>query len=123
MQIHNIGSANSFPLKPQAARTASESFAEKLSQAAKTTTTAADDKKLRETCREMESVFLNYLLTQMRSTVHKTNLFGDNSKQEIVQSLLDSELSKNMAGAGGIGLADMIYRQLSTQQTKSQAPK
>lgn len=71
------------------------------------------DAKLKTVCREMESVFLNLMLTQMRATVPKSELV-DRSQEEIMQSMLDSELTKNMAQAGGMGLADMLYRQLKT---------
>lgn len=89
----------------------------------------AEDTKLRAVCKDMESVFLNMLLTQMRRTVPKDGILGQSSQQDIMQSLLDSEMSKNMAQAGGIGLADMLYRQLSPTlapnitSNKGQAPK
>ncbi|BBB91542.1 MAG TPA: rod-binding protein [Methylomusa anaerophila] len=69
--------------------------------------------KLKQACRDMEAVFLNIMLTRMRATVPKSGLLGDNKEENIYQSLLDTELTKNMAQAGGIGLADMLYRQLS----------
>lgn len=72
----------------------------------------AEDKKLRAACRDMEAVFLNMLLSRMRATVPKNSL-TNSRQQEIVQSLLDVELTQNMANAGGTGLADMLYRQLS----------
>jgi len=83
------------------------------------------DAKLKEACREMESVFLNILLQQMRRTVPKEGLLEQSSGEETMQSMLDSEVTKNMAKAGGMGLADMLYRQLAerTNMTnKGQAP-
>lgn len=100
-------------------------FADTLAKATDKAQQTKDDKKLRKACKDMEAVFLNLMLTTMRSTVQKSDLI-DTSKEEIMRSMLDSEMSKNMAEAGGIGLADMMYRQLSpTTQTpaKSQAPK
>ena len=77
-----------------------------------------EDKKLKAACRDMEAVFLNMLLGRMRATVPKSSLTGGN-KQEIIQSMLDTELTQNMARSGSSGLADMLYRQLS-MQTKCQ---
>lgn len=77
----------------------------------------AEDKKLRAACRDMEAVFLNMLLSRMRATVPKGSL-TDSHQQEIVQSMLDTELTQNMARAGGTGLADMLYRQLSQSAQK-----
>lgn len=112
MQINSIGSAAASS-NLAVSKATNTDFAAKLETAAKQLPAGQDDQKLRATCKEMESVFLNYMLTQMRATVPKVTLMGDNSKTDIMQSMLDSELSKNMAQAGGIGLADMIYRQLS----------
>jgi flagellar protein FlgJ len=71
-----------------------------------------EDKKLKAACRDMEAVFLNMLLSRMRATVPKSTLTNSN-QQEIIQSMLDSEMTQNMARAGGSGLADMLYRQLA----------
>lgn len=79
-----------------------------------------EDAKLKTACQEMEAVFLNIMLTQMRASVPKTNLMGGISQEEMMQSLLDTELTKNMAQAGGMGLANMLYRQLSKNAIKSQ---
>ena len=74
---------------------------------------AADDAKLKKACQEMESVFLNMLLKSMRDTVPKSELGGNNQRTEIIQSMLDTEMTRNMAAAGGTGLAAMMYRNLS----------
>jgi Rod binding protein len=78
-----------------------------------------DDAKLKAACREMEAVFLNMLLGEMRKSVPKGGLIDESSGEEIMRSMLDSELTKNMSQAGGIGLADMLYRQLSPKENRS----
>lgn len=78
--------------------------------------TPQDQAKLRKTCQEMEAIFLNMMLTTMRSTVPKNNLLGDNSKTDIMKSMLDTEMTKQMAYSGGIGLADLLYKQLNQTQ-------
>lgn len=80
-----------------------------------------DDKKLKAACRDMEAVFLNMLLSRMRETVPKSGL-TDSSRQDIVQSMLDSELTQNMARAGGTGLADVLYKQLTQTQLSGTRP-
>lgn len=103
-------------------------FASKLENATKAANSidSKEKAKLMKVCREMESVFLNYMMTTMRATVPKNGLTSGGFQEGIMQSMLDTELTRNMAQAGGIGLADMIYRQLSTStdsQKTSQAPK
>ncbi|SDD82436.1 rod-binding protein [Sporomusa acidovorans] len=92
----------------------------KTADAAKT---SAEDAKLRTACRDMEAVFLNLMLTQMRETVPKGNLLGNSREEQMLTSMLDTELTKNMAQAGGMGLADMLYRQLSKTTIQGQAKK
>lgn len=88
---------------------------------------AKEDAKLKAACTEMEAVFLNLLMKEMRKSVPKGGLVGNSSQEEIVRSLLDSEMTKNMAQSGGVGLAEMLYRQLSTNEAatdnKGQAPR
>lgn len=107
------------------------SFAETLEKAARTVkqrenpvATAAksgEDVKLKAACKEMEAVFLNMMLSKLRATVPKGNLLGNSQEEQMLTSLLDTELTKNMAQAGGMGLADMLYRQLSKSAVKGQA--
>lgn len=110
------------------------SFARRLEQAVKSSgqavgktaessATAAEDAKLRAACQDMEAVFLNLMLSRLRDTVPKDGLLGNSKEEQMMTSMLDTELTKNMAKAGGMGLADMLYRQLSKPTGKSQADK
>jgi flagellar protein FlgJ len=87
---------------------------------------AKEDAKLKAACKDMEALFLNLLLREMRKSVPKAGLIGNSSQEDIMRSLLDSEVTKNMAQAGGVGLADMLYRQLTisdaASKNKGQAP-
>jgi peptidoglycan hydrolase FlgJ len=75
-----------------------------------------DKQKLRAACQDFEAVFLNMMLQSMRATVPKSDFFGRNSGEELFKSMLDQETTKNMAKAGGAGLADMLYKQLVQEQ-------
>jgi peptidoglycan hydrolase FlgJ len=92
-------------------------FAQKLDQALGDKSIAASDKKLKKACQDMESVFLNMMMTSMRATVPKDSLLGESNEDDIMKSMLDTELSKSMAQAGGVGIASLLYRQLSPQQS------
>lgn len=125
MEISGISSASMINNINTAQTKAKGDFAEKLAQETEKAQESKDDIKLKKTCQEMEAVFLNMMLTNMRKTVQKSTLV-DTSQEDIMRSMLDSETTKNMAKAGGIGLADMIYRQLHTTATvnkKTQAPQ
>jgi Rod binding domain-containing protein len=72
------------------------------------------DEKLRESCEGFEAIFVQKMWEQMRKTLPKEG-YLHSKDEETYQSLFDIELSKKMTSAGGIGLADMLYEQLSQQ--------
>ncbi len=78
-----------------------------------------EQKKLREACQELESVFLNMMLGKMRDTIPERTLFPKSSGEKMMQSMLDVELTRVMAKGKGMGLADMLYKQLSNPGVKS----
>lgn len=75
----------------------------------------AYDKKLREACQGFEAMFLNMMYREMRNTVPDNTLFGTSNADKILQDMLDTEMVNNMAAAGGVGLADVLYKQLTLE--------
>lgn len=76
------------------------------------------EKELRQACEQFESVFLQKIWEQMRSTVPKEG-YLHSKEQDMYQSMFDEEMSKDMAASGGIGLAEMMYGQLSKRLENS----
>jgi murein DD-endopeptidase MepM/ murein hydrolase activator NlpD len=70
------------------------------------------DKALKKSCRDFESLLMHQLLKTMRRTVEKCDLFHGGQGEEIYESLLDMELSKSMSGLGPNSLAEILYQQL-----------
>lgn len=81
---------------------------------------AAEDKKLRDACQDFEAMFMSIMYKQMRNTVPENDLFGKSNGQKIFESMLDDEVMKNASKAGGIGLGDMLYRQLKLESKGQQ---
>ena len=73
---------------------------------------AQKEKKLRESCEGFESIFIQKMWEEMRKTLPKSTLLHGKEEQ-FWQGMYDQELAKKMTSAGGIGLADMMYAQLS----------
>ena len=73
------------------------------------------DKDLKKACEGFEAMFLNMMYRQMRATVPEDTLFGESNALKIFQDMRDDELMKNVAAGGGIGIADMMYKQLKPQ--------
>ena len=76
------------------------------------------DPKLQAACQDMESLFLSYLLKEMRATVNKSGFISGGNAEEVFTSLLDVELSKKMSNAGGIGLSSILLKQLGSPSEK-----
>ena len=72
-----------------------------------------DQKALLESCQELESVFLNQILSSMRATVPKSDLMGDSFATDVWESMLYEEYSKQMSKTQSTGLAEILYKQLS----------
>jgi Rod binding domain-containing protein len=56
----------------------------------------------------------------MRRTVPKTELFGSDSAQDTFQEMMDIEMSKSAAKTSPTGIADMLYRQLTSDMARGE---
>ena len=77
---------------------------------------AAGKAKARATSQDFEAVFLNSMFQQMFSGVKGDGPFGGEGATGVWRSFLTDEYSKTFAKAGGIGIADQVYRSLMAQQ-------
>ena len=68
--------------------------------------------QLRKACQNFEAVFIGKLWEQMKESVPKEG-YLHSKEEDSYTSMFDRDFSEKMAQAGGIGLADMIYDQLS----------
>lgn len=67
---------------------------------------------LKKALTEFESLFIGYMLKTMKESVAKNELFHGGSGEEIYNSLFDTELARLMASGHGIGLKDMMMREM-----------
>lgn len=70
-------------------------------------------KKLKESAKGFESVFVLNLIKVMRSTIQKTNLISGGNAENIYQGMLDEEYSKIIVKRADFGFAKQIYEQYS----------
>jgi flagellar protein FlgJ len=68
--------------------------------------------KLLQACRDFESYLLEQVFRQMRATVLQSGLTERSFSREIFEGWQDEAFTREMARAGGIGLANELYRQL-----------
>lgn len=70
------------------------------------------DQKLREVSDMYEKHFLREMMKAMRSTVHEGGFVQSNQAEKIFKEQLDDHYVEKWGERGGIGLSDMIYKQL-----------
>jgi flagellar protein FlgJ len=87
-----------------------------LSKGVQAQTKAAQNDKaeqLKNACSEFESLFVNYMMQQMRQTVPENGLFGKSQAEKIYTGMMDSEIAKSVSHGRGLGLAKVMYEQMS----------
>lgn len=78
-----------------------------------------DDSELKQVCKEFEGIFISMMFKQMRATVPKSDYLKSDSSTEIFNSMFDDELC-DVAAQRGIGLGEMMYKQMSKQYGKQE---
>lgn len=68
---------------------------------------------LKEACEQFEALFLHMMLKSMRDAVPESGLL-ESQQGNFYESLLDQQWSQHLAGKG-LGLADQLSRQLTTE--------
>jgi Rod binding domain-containing protein len=75
--------------------------------------------KAKATATDFEAMFLNSMFSQMTSGLKGEGPFGDTPGTGVWRSMLTEQYSKSFAKAGGVGIANNVYRELILQQAKS----
>jgi len=77
---------------------------------------ATSKAKAKAASQDFEAVFLNSMFQQMFTGLQGEGPFGGSGATGVWRSFLTDEYSKSFAKAGGIGIADQVYRSLMAQQ-------
>ena len=88
--------------------------------AAASAMTPVEERRLRESAREVEAVFVQQLLKTMRQASPGGPLSG--TGQRVYQDMMDQELGRAIAKGGGLGLADMLVRDVLRRQGLEKNP-
>jgi Rod binding domain-containing protein len=81
---------------------------------------AATKAKAKQASQDFEAVFVNQMFQHMFSGIQGEGPFGGNGATGVWRSFLVDEYSKTFVKAGGIGLADTVYKSLLAQQEARQ---
>ena len=71
-----------------------------------------NDISLNKACAEMESLFIYQLFKEMRASIPKSGFISGGKGEDVYQSMLDSELAKELSKRSSLGLASILQSQL-----------
>lgn len=83
------------------------------SQSAQKSTVPRQPEKLEKACNDFESLFVKYMMQQMRKTVPENGLIGISQAEKIYTGMLDDEVAKSVSHGRGLGLAKAMYEQMA----------
>ena len=72
--------------------------------------------EIQKAAQDFEAVMLNMVIKAMWKTIPESGLFEKNNATQIYEGLIHSSLSEEMARNGGMGIAKVLYQQLSREQ-------
>ncbi|WP_333874534.1 flagellar assembly peptidoglycan hydrolase FlgJ [Methylobacter sp.] len=73
---------------------------------------------LKEVAKQFESIFLNNVLKSMREAKLADGIM-DNDQSKFYNEMYDQQLAVHLSGSPGVGLADLIVKQLSPEKPKN----
>jgi len=73
-----------------------------------------DQQTMRQVAAQFESLFVNMMLKSMRQASLVEGIF-DSKQSEMYQDMADQQLASDLSSRGGLGLQDVILRQLGGQ--------
>ena len=72
-------------------------------------------KAIRQTAEQFEAYFIQQMMKTMRESIEKSDLV-EGGNMDMYQDLMDKEISLSVAKRGGMGLANMMERQMTLAQ-------
>jgi Rod binding domain-containing protein len=78
--------------------------------------------RLQNAVRDFEALFVGYILKTMRSTVPKDEELGEGMGGEMLGSLFDMELAKQISRGSNLGVGEMLYKELTGEKLPHVTP-
>ncbi len=88
-----------------------------MTQTAKKTP-GRDPEKLKKTAQQFEAVYIQQMLKEMRNTIPDDGLIERGNADDIYAQFQDAEVARIMSEKGGIGLAELMVKQLLNEEPK-----
>ena len=79
---------------------------------------SSEDERLKKACSDFEAIFIRQMLESMRKTVQKTEMNGGGQAEELYEDMLYDKYAETMAKTARLGVAELMYRQLTAVKTE-----
>jgi peptidoglycan hydrolase FlgJ len=73
----------------------------------------AQNNELKEACQDFEAIFIKQMLDSMKKTVPENGLLQGGMAEDIFEDMLYQEYASIISKSGDLGVAEMVYKQLS----------
>ncbi|HVI52176.1 MAG TPA: rod-binding protein [Candidatus Sulfotelmatobacter sp.] len=83
-------------------------------------TAGKDPAAIKKTAEDFEQVFLSQMFNHMFSGIKSDAMFGGGHGEEMFQSMMIDEYSKQIVSHGGVGIAKSVMHTLLSEQEKAQ---
>lgn len=77
-----------------------------------------DPEQLRKAAEQFEAIFLQQMFKEMRNTVPDDGLLSRKNADDIYSQMQDAEAAKVLAERGGVGLAELMMKQLMDEDSE-----
>jgi flagellar protein FlgJ len=91
-------------------------YAQLAATRAPSTPKTADAAKARAAAENFEAFYLSQTFEQMFQDIEPDSMFGGGQGEKVFRSLLFQEYGKQAAKTGGIGIADMVQKEILRMQ-------
>lgn len=88
---------------------------------ARSALSSGDQKKLKKSCDDFESMFITMMMREMDKTVHQESMFSGGKGEEMFSDMKTMAISQKIAEGSSFGLSEALYGQLSAQAEEAQA--
>ena len=77
-----------------------------------------DIKEYEKAAKEFEAFFAYYLLKTMRESIPKSGLLNPGAGGDMYDSMMDEKVAESIASNGGLGLSQLLIKQMTKIQTE-----
>ncbi len=81
-----------------------------------------DKEDLKKVCSDFETIFMKMLYKEMKATIPESDFMPKTFAREVFEEMHEEEIISKVANGKGMGLGDMLFKQLSLEMENTYKP-